>query len=39
MTALILILLVVPGLVLLIGTVVFLAFYGSDSEKSEDDRK
>jgi flagellar basal body-associated protein FliL len=38
MSALILILLVAPGLLLLIGIVAYFAF-GSKSEKSEDDRK
>jgi len=38
MTALILILLVAPGLILLIGTVAYLAFSGDKPKALEDDR-
>jgi hypothetical protein len=37
MATLILILLIAPGLLLLIGTVVFLAFSGGSSKDSKDD--
>jgi hypothetical protein len=39
MNALILILLAAPGLLLLIGTVAYIAFSGGESKNSENDRK